>query len=85
MALDVGGVEDLGVGRLSTETTSCLLTKIDEVLTPDLNGSVTILGTVARVERIDLGWLIVLEIGLIDTVSEVASHRDRDSDPVVMC
>ena len=68
------------MGRLGTETTSGLLTIVDEVLTPNLDGSVTILGSVTGVERIDLGWLIVSEKGLIDAIAEVTSDRDLEAD-----
>lgn len=75
MTLNVGRVEDGGAGGLGTEAASGLVTEVNEVLTPDLHWCVTILGSITRVERIDVRWLIVCEEGLVDSVSEVA--RDR--------
>jgi len=78
MTLDVTRVEDLCMGGLCTKAIPCLVSKVDEVLTPDLDGRVAILGAVSRVEGKDPGRLVVLEESLIDAVIEIASHRDLD-------
>ena len=78
MTFDVARVENLGVGGLCTEATPRFISEVDEVLTPDLDGRVAILGAVSRVEGKDPGRLVVLEESLIDTVIEIAGHRYLD-------
>lgn len=80
MAFDVGRVVDRGVRGLGTETAPGLLTEVVEVLTPDLHGSLTVLGAISWVEGIDSRRLVVFELCLIDAVSEVTCDRDLDSD-----
>ncbi len=79
MALDVGGVEHSGASSLGTEATSCLLAVVNEILTPNLDGGVTILRSISRIECIDVSRLVEAELRLIDTVSEVSSHRNLEA------
>ena len=80
MALDVGRVEHLSLGGLGTETASSLVAKVPEVITPDLDRRVAILGAVTRVERVDASLRVVGEQGFIDVVREVSSDRDLDGN-----
>ena len=83
MALNVGRVEDSCAGGLGTEAASGLVTEVKEVLSPDLHWCVTILGSISRVERINVRWLIVCEQGLVDSIGEVA--RDRHLEVHLLC
>ena len=65
---------------LGTKTASCLITKVVEVLSPNLDGSVTILWSVARIHGMNLGWLVVSESNLIYGVSEISNDRDLEVD-----
>ena len=78
MALNVGRVEHCSVGRLGTEATSGLLAVVDEILTPNLDGGVTIFGAVSGIECVDTGKLIVVEASLVNAVGEITSDGDLD-------
>ena len=79
MALNVARVEYFSVRRLGTEAASCFFAKINEILTPNLDGSVSILRAVSRVEGIDPSRLIIGEQSFIDTILEISSDRDLES------
>lgn len=74
VALDVGRVEDLSARGLGTEAAPRLIAEIEEVVTPDLNRRVTILGSIPRIEGVDAGLGVVSEDSLIDAVGEVTNH-----------
>ncbi len=83
MALDVSRVEHCRVGRLRTEATSGLLAVVDEILTPDLDGGVAILGAVSGIECVDTGRFIVAEPSLVNAIGEVTGDGDFDRNLLV--
>jgi len=58
------------------EVAASVLVEVQKVFSPDLDVSVSILGTVVRVDSVDTGWLIVSEWLTVVRVSKVTSDRD---------
>ena len=80
MALNVGRVKDCGVRCLRTKSTPGFFPVVNEVLTPDLNRCVTILGAVSGIESVNVGQFVVAKNCLIDAIGEVTGDGDFESD-----
>ena len=77
----VCGVVNFGGHSFGTEATSWLCAwEIQEVISPDFNGSLTILRTVPWVESVNPGSWIVSVLHAVHWIIEVSSQRNAEVD-----
>jgi len=72
-------------GFYTDRASGIIISKVNETLTPNLNGGLSILWSMVRLDCRNMYWLIISEINFISNILESSIKRNSEFDINIVC